>query len=58
MNIASVIRNSGSFHLGFDHELVASFPDKALSQTGAQERLLKSVLHRPGIGGLTRSMGK
>jgi hypothetical protein len=35
---------SGSFHLGFDNELVARFPDGAL-----RRQLLKSVPDRPGI---------
>jgi hypothetical protein len=31
MNVASDSRNSGSFRLGFDKELIALFPDRALS---------------------------
>jgi hypothetical protein len=43
MNVASVIRNSGSFHLGFNNELVAQFPN------GARRRqLLKNVPDRSG----------
>ncbi len=42
MNVASVSRNSGSFHLGFDNELVARFPDRALRRQllrGESDRL-------------------
>jgi hypothetical protein len=34
---------AGSFHLGFDNELVARFPDGAL-----RRQLLKSMPDRPG----------
>ncbi len=44
MNVASVIRNSGSFHLGFNNELVVRFPDGTL-----RRQLLKSLLGRSGV---------
>jgi hypothetical protein len=36
MNAASVSRNSGSFHLGFENKLVVRFSGGALSQIFAE----------------------